>query len=349
MQLVDLVDLEYAYANARVKALKDKLFDKHRMRELMDVRSLPEVVEMLEESPYKKAFVKASTKYSGLELVKRALDDDLKLAFHNVWKFAPAKARPVLSLLLKQWEVNNLKKAVAAKALGKKVSMDEFLVVEGEDAKLLEKVVSAEGLEGASAALGHSEYGEAFRKAFEECERSSDFRVLLSSLDDYYFARLAKEVFFGGLDGKTRVFLKRKLEYAGALAILRMRSSGMHSSRVRKFLARGPMPETRLLRKMVDAASVEAAVEILAGGKYVDRKALEEKFGRKDLAGVEVELEKALLVSGRKTLSSSVLSLGALVGYLFLKQEEVHSLRKIAYATQFDVKQEIRETVLAAV
>lgn len=343
-----MVDLGYAYANARVKAMGSKLFDKHRMRELMDVRTLPEVIEMLEESPYKHSFVKASTKYSGIELVKRALDDDLILAFSKVWRIAPAKARPLLGLLLQQWEVNNLKKGVAAKAIGKGVSASDFLVVAGEDARLVEKVVAQQDLEGVLKALEFTEYGPAFRKAFEQYRKSGDFRPLLAALDEHYFEKLSKQVLFGSLDDKTRIFLKRKLEYADAMAILRMRHSGVQTAQVRKHLARAQHRETALLRALVEASSEQEAVEALAEGRYVDGKALLDKASRKDFAGVEIELEKALLLFARKTLSSSVLSLGALVGYLFLKQEEVHSLRKIAYATQFDVKQEIRETILAA-
>lgn len=342
-----MVDLGYAYANARVKAMRSKLFDRDRIRELMDVRSLSEVVEMLEESPYKKSFVKASTRYSGLELVKHALDDELKTTFHTVWKFAPSKARPLLALLLKQWEVNNLKKAIAAKALGRNLSLSDFLLVEGEDAKLLEKVVAQEDLKGIAQALARSEYGPAFAKSFAEYEKSKDFRVLLSCLDEHYFARLSKEVSQGKLDAKTRNFLAKKLEYSQAIAILRMRHSGMRQEDAKKFLERNSFGKpSSLLRKMVEAETEKDALEILATDKKVDGKAV---LAAKDLPGVEVELEKALLIYARKTLSSSVLSLGAVVGYLYLKQEEVHSLRKIAYATQFDIKQEIRQTVLAAV
>lgn len=342
-----MVDLNYAYANARVKAMKSKLFDRDVIRELMDVRSLPEVVEMLEEGPYKKAFVKASTRYSGIELVKHALDDDLKATFHTVYKFAPAKARPLLSLLLKQWEVNNLKKIIAAKALGRNLALSDLLIVEGEDSKLVEKVIPQPDFEAIAKTLAHSAYGPCLRKAFDEYGKTKDFRVMLSSLDEQYFAMLSKQVMQGKLDAKTRDFLAKKLEYSQAMAVLRMLHSGMKKEQVSRFLqASSPGRPRMFLRKMVEAESERAALEALAAERRVDGKAV---LAAKDLPGVEVELERALLIYARKTLSASVLSLGALVGYLYLKQEEVHSLRKIAYATQFEVKQEIRETVLAAV
>ena len=344
-----MVDLGYAYANARVKALKAKLFDKDRMREIMDVGSLTEVIEMLEESPYKESFVKASTKHSGMELVKRALDEDLKIAFRKVWRLSPPSARPLLSLLLKQWEVNNVKKAVAARALGKKILATDFLLVQGERAALLEKISSQETMEGVIAVLQGCEYGAAFRRALQEYRRAGDFRILLSSLDEHYFAMISKAISSPALDARTRAFLRKKLEYAAAIAVLRMCHSGVAPAEIRKFLLRAAHGETTLLRGLVEASSLPAAVDLLADESRVDRKAMREKGARNDLPGVEMELEKALLLFARKTLSSSVLSLGALVGYLFLKQEEVHSLRKIAYATQFDVRAEIRQTVLAAV
>ncbi|MBI5635569.1 V-type ATPase subunit, partial [Candidatus Micrarchaeota archaeon] len=59
-----MVDSSFGYANARIKAMKAKLFDVDKMRELSAVKTLPEVIELLEESVYKKEFVDASVKHS---------------------------------------------------------------------------------------------------------------------------------------------------------------------------------------------------------------------------------------------------------------------------------------------
>ena len=70
------MDLSYCYANARVKGMKSKLFSESKLRELLDVKSIAELVELLEESgSYREAFVSASTKYTGMELIARALKD----------------------------------------------------------------------------------------------------------------------------------------------------------------------------------------------------------------------------------------------------------------------------------
>jgi len=343
-----MVDLAYAYSNARVKAMRSKLFDRERIREVMDVRSLPEVIEMLEESPYKKHFVEASTKYSGVELVKSALDANLVSTFQKVWEISPAKAKPLLSLLLQQWEVNNLKKAIAAIGLGKSISLQHLVLVGGwRDAKLLEKIVSQDSLEGVAKALEFTEYWPSFKKAFAEYRKTRDFRLLLAALDEYYYSLLSKAAASPGVDEMTKRFLEHKIGFAAAIAVLRMKHSGVPAEKIRRHLLHNSERFRRLLEKMVSAESFEKAAEFLAAESLVGGAAIREKAGRRDLSGVEVELEKALLSIARKTLSRSVLSMGALVGYLFLKQEEVHALRKIAYATQFDVKQEIRETILA--
>jgi len=329
--------------------MKDKLLDRDKVREMMDVRTLPEVIEMLEESPYKKHFVRASTKHSGVELVRKALDSNLVESFRKVWEFAPAKAKPVIAILLQQWEINNLKKALASKALGRKPTMDDFIVLPGPGEVLLSKIVENEGgLEDLSKILDNTEYGQVYHKALGEYKKSGDFRVMLSALDDYYFRVLSRSVFSGGLDDLTRNFLSRKLDYAAVIAILRMKQSGVQPSEMRKYLVYAGVRQ-QMLEKMISASSVPAAVELMAGDVFVDPAVLKAKADAKDIAAIELELEKALLKLARKTLSRSVLSLGALVGFLFLKQEEVHSIRKIAYATQFEVKQDLRDAVLAAV
>jgi len=339
------MDLAYAYANARVKAMHSKLFDRDRMRDIVDVASLAEVIELLEESPYKRSFVYCSTKYEGFELFKRALDDNLAWTMRKLLEISPGKARPLLSKLLKQWEINNLKKIIALKALGKPVAVSDLLPASDESEKFLAKVIAQPDLDALVKLLKDSEYAGALAKAIPEYGVSGDFRLFQAALDEYYNALLGRAS-REEKDPLVRQFLTRRIDFLNAMTILRLKKTNVAEARLQEYVV--DAGNINIIKKMIET-DADGVIALLRNRLHarVSDEAVAAFKERGQLADIEEELERELVATARKTLARSILSPGALLGYAYLKQEEVHALRKIAYATQFDVKQDIRQKVLA--
>ncbi|MEK6924510.1 MAG: V-type ATPase subunit [Candidatus Micrarchaeota archaeon] len=338
------MDLAYAYANARVKAMTSKLLDRDAMRELLDVKSLPEFIELLEEGPYKPAFVAASTRYSGSELVKRALDDDLAVAAGKVYRIAPLKAKRMVARLLKDWEVNNVKKIIALRALGRGVSLQDLLVV--GDGRLVEKLVAQQDLDGVLRSLMLTEYSGALGGALPHFRKSGDYRGLLGALDAYNCNALAAAAVEES-DPQLKRFLERRISIINAVTALRLRKSGVTAGKTRPFII--PAPGQSFCEKMIVAKGLKEAAAIASErlGIPLPEEVVRHAAESGELAQVEEVFQNQLLREARKTLRRSVLSPGVLAGYMYLKHEEVHSLRMIAYATQFEVKQDIRDSILS--
>ncbi len=340
-----MYDLSFAYANSRVKAMKSKLFDRDRMRELLDSRTLDEFIELLEESPYKSEFVAQSTRLSGFELVKQALDDNLVATLKRIASIIPRHSLALYTLLVRQWEINNVKKIIASKAIGKPVGMDDLLPAQQESAALLSKLLACGDLAQVVSVLKKTPYAPAIASCEKEFTQNGDFRILTSALDVHYYAALASSLATAG-DAFTLRFIRDKLDFANALVILRMKKSGVSSDEIRRHLA--PGAGRKLVKQMLAEESVEKSLAAFCRLKHLDAAGLEAALKKGGLSEVEADLDRALLVKARQTVSRAALSMGVIVAFLHLKQEEVHSLRKIAYATQFDVKDEIRERVLSA-
>ncbi len=341
-----MTDLSYAYANARVKAMHSQLLDRDAMRALLDVKTLPEFIELLEESPYKQAFVSASVRYRGIELVKHALDADLVQSMQKVYKVAPAKAKPFLARYLQHWQVNNLKKILAAKAIGKPVEQTDLLVLGPSDARFLSPFLAAKDFGEAARALAGTEYASAAASVLKEYEKTHDFRLFLSALDDYHYAKLA-EAAATIPDRHLWHFLRMRIDMMNAMAILRMRLSGMKTTEVSRRMLHAA--SRGFAQSLIHARSMDAALGFLSthAGMSFSQKDVDDAIHGKSLSGIEVSLDARMLTAARRTMRMSVLSLGTLVGYLHLKEAEVHALRKIAYATQFEVKERIRATIVA--
>ena len=346
-----MADLSFAYANSRVNAMKSKLFDRDRMRELMDVGTLDEFIELLEETQYKPFFVDASTRYRGLELVKHALDANFVATLARLSQILPDQSQQVYSVLVRRWEINNIKKIIASKAIGKPVSMQDLLPAAGESTALFEKLIAAKDLPEVLEVLRRTPYGAAIQgKQADFLKRQGDFRVFLEVLDLHYFNSLL-QCLDAARDEFTAGFIRDQLDFANALVVLRMMKSGVTPEKILRHVAVAKGAR-KLVEQMLAQPDAAKALEVFVRRKRMslDAAATAEVAKGRDasLSLVEVEVEKALLAKARRTLSRGVLSLGVVVSFLHLKQEEVHSLRKIAYATQFEIKDDLRGRVLSA-
>lgn len=341
------VDFDYGYSNARVKALKSKLFNRDRLREIMDVSTLPEFIEMLEESPYKQALVFASVTKTGLDLVKRALDDDLMQAFNEVVNFSPKKARPFLQFYLQYWQVNNLKKILALRSKSQSATNEDLITLDSASGKFFAPFLAAKDLKGVIDAFSGTEFYPAISKAKEEYAKTGDYRVFLTSLDDYYYSQLSRQASLVH-DAYLEKFIMLRIDALNAMTVLRMKESKVPPEVIRKHLIRSS--HDLFSNSIITTQSVHSAIDLIEKRTQTkfSESAVRAALEGHSLAQIEVELEAVMLREARKTLRLSVLSLGTLVGYLYLKQEEVHALRKIAYATVLDVKDAVRKTIYVA-
>jgi vacuolar-type H+-ATPase subunit C/Vma6 len=61
----------------------------------------------------------------------------------------------------------------------------------------------------------------------------------------------------------------------------------------------------------------------------------------------EVQLERSIVERGLRALRTSVLSVGAIASFIFLKEEEISNIRKIVRGIEFGIpRDEIREMVV---
>ncbi|MFH0835192.1 MAG: V-type ATPase subunit [Candidatus Micrarchaeota archaeon] len=338
------MDLSYAYANSRIKAMKSKLLDANTIREMMDVGTIEEVIEILEESPYKKAFVDCSTRYKGLTLVSKALHQDGVEMRRTIMKFLPREALPMYRTDMREWAIRDIKHVVSEKALGREQpAMEEMMLIDKGEAPLLRAMIEANGAEGAIAVLERSKYAPALAPAREEYAKTKDFRVLLDALDRSYYAELAK-LAKSTKDLQARTIIELRISFGNTMTILRMKRDGLSDEATSaKLLPGGKAAWERRLLDCKDYASCVAAVR--------DRHGVDEKIAAKALEGklsvLEVELDRKRMESILRASRISMLSFGAILGFIYLKNAEVDSIRKIAYGTVFGLKDEMKGMIFA--
>jgi len=336
------MDWRTAYSNTRVKAMKSKLLSSEQVRELFEVKTLPEVIALLEETCYKNSFVTASTKYSGMELVKRALDAEVAATLGKIASMAPKKAAKAVNVVIREWEAHNASKVVTALALGKPVGAEDLVVI-GKTPDFMEKMIKATTMKQAVNALAlEPSYTPFIRKAQTQYSKEKDYRVFIEAIYLAWLTAVAEEA-EKEKDLKTRALLADYVTRINLITVLRLKASGVPNKVIPKFLAPS---ENSLVKELLEEEDFDKTVDLISSKYKLGETAVKALKEHRLAAPAEIELQKRHHAMLRKTLSRSVLSSAPLLAMMMLKHEETHTLRKIAYATAFQTKEELRETLI---
>ena len=122
-----------------------------------------------------------------------------------------------------------------------------------------------------------------------------------------------------------------------------MKNAGIAKEKILEELVRAKGGD--LATKIANAETIGAAVEFVSDDLKGSQDVLSEFKATGSISDVEIALEKKMF---RKILSStriSVLSLGTVLGFLYLKRREIENLRAIALSLSFPSREKLRRSV----
>lgn len=341
------MDLRYAYANARIKGMKGCLLSESKMSELLRVKSLNEVVGLLEETSYKNAFVECSVKYSGQELVDAALHLDFVNALRKLMRIIPDCARKDFdAIVAREWEMEDLKAIIARKALKQEVAATDLINLGGKEKRReVEKLAAVADIDSLLARFQKSEfYKHVFDEAtISEYKQSKDFRVLARALDNYYYNKLFETV-KKIKDKHVVALIDSKMDFVNAMVVLRMKKDGFSNALIQERLAVCLHP--RHLKRLLKAKSFEDCVRVAVKEFRLPAGAAEKVFETNSLIPLEVALEKKFVEETLRSFRISVLGFGVVLGYLYLKQVEVANLRKIVCSLAYGLEEKAKKEMV---
>ncbi|MFA6329641.1 MAG: V-type ATPase subunit [Candidatus Micrarchaeia archaeon] len=336
-----MVDLSYGYANARVKAMKCCLLGEETLRGLFSVGTLSEYIDMLENTAYKQSFVDASTREEGIKLVMAALRMESDKTVAKIKRIVPDNGREQLDSLISLWELKPLQVILAAKASSTPVDplYIDFLDAAGKDkAKTL---MDAPDFGKALQALSDVGYHAISAKAYAEYSHSKDFRIALRMIGRHYYENLASFA-KSESDREVRQILQAELDFFNTSTALRLKNAGVVEKEIHKALVKPSAASLALqIAKCPDTASAVALLE-----RSFRFPGLSKSYETsKSIWEVELLLEQRMFSRILRETRVSVLSLGAIFGYIFLKRREIANLRAIALSLQFPSRDAFRKSV----
>jgi V/A-type H+-transporting ATPase subunit C len=321
--------------------MKCGLLDEDELRGLFAVGTLAEYIDQLEKTVYKQSFVDASTRESGITLVMAALRMEFDKTIAKMKQLAPDKDVERLDSLISLWELKPMQVILAAKA--SKLPVDpnyiDFLV--GRSKEKAKALLEAPNFEAALRALARVGYGKISTEALAEFSRTKDFRVALRMIGRHYYENLS-DVIEREKDHEIRHILEAELNFFNTTTALRLKNAGAKEQKILQELVRPSAASLALqIAKCPDTTAAVALIE--RGFRMPGLYASFQKS--RNIWRVEIALEQRMFLRVLRNTRLSVLSLGALVGYIFLKRREIENLRAIALSLQFPSRDAFRKSI----
>lgn len=345
----------YEYGNARVRAMKSRLLTRRELETLSECDSLQSLIAALINTEYREELQASLVRTSGMATIIETLRLNLVNTLGKVCSFYTGNEQESVAIILRNFDVNNLKTLL--RSLSKGIPPEEIETLLFPVGKLTV---------GALAELAHATEPRiaidlAASMGFTiaqpllklRAERpGADIIEMELALDRWYVERTQRDI--EKLPGATdflRLFLDIESDLTNLLTVLRF----VHAPEERKILRQqmgtddirnlfvGPgRLSFKLLCKALDQTALESMVESLIVTPYGSslRAGLTDYLQSGRLSDFEKQLRRFRLRHIARLLPKDPLGIGVVLGYSALKINEVANIRRIAVGIRLRIRAE---------
>ncbi|WP_459193704.1 V-type ATP synthase subunit C [Halosimplex sp. J119] len=350
MSAPDYETSNYEYVNARVRSRRASLFDDDDYRKL--VRMGPgEIARFMEESEYEEEMNRLGARYSGVDLIEYALNQNLAKHFNDLLRWCEGRLYDYVARYLRKFDAWNVKTALRGVYSGASgADIEDDLIRAGEFSEpLLESLVAAESIEDVVTALEGTMFGDSLVAAMEDYE-ATDLLVPLENAVDRTFYETLMEGLPANPNRPTGLyieFLRAEIDFRNLRNALRLARTDTDMDPAEYFIDGGQLFDPDEVRQLVDDEAL--LLERIRESTYGDD--LSEALRVLDEAESLIEFEHALdaaLLAYADTLSNRYpLSVCPVLSYVLAKEREVDNIRAIARGREADLSpDQIREELV---
>ncbi|MEW6035914.1 MAG: V-type ATPase subunit [Candidatus Micrarchaeota archaeon] len=339
--------LKYGYSNARVKAMKGLLLKSGFLDEMIRVGTIESMVELLQRTGYKADLSGASVSYGGSALIETAASKNFSRTVRKLIRITPKSDRGALQALLIRYDLLNLKTLMHAKRAKKSyddvrpylfevggLSEDDFRRIMKADEGSLTRELRRTDIGQKMLMMGTGQLNRQMKETFTNALRSLDTFMQMEAVIDAYIYVFMDEALaaIGGKEAASiREILRREIDAKNIMIVERLKRHSVPREKITGSLIRGGTLPDSLIGRIIDAKDLQA-VAALARPKF---QKLE--LRGTGLADLEIAFEKSIAAQKVLSFHRAMLSIGVIIGFLLLKEEELNNLRKIAKGKEFRI------------
>lgn len=332
----------FAYANARLRAMKSRLLPPENLAALADERDLPAFLNALTRTPYREAVELALVQYSGAAVLSRTLQFDMDGRLQKIRRFFTGKAADLVQLVLLRYDVDNLKAVL--RGLSQRLAAEDILAATRQrgtlDSAVLTELAQAAGAREAIDLLATWRIPLAQPLLAIRVEQpGAALWQMETALEQWYF----REIEAGPLKTGSVLhdFLALYADSVNLITVLRLVGPDGRSAFLRRQFAADPRPlligpgrlSFDLLAETAQAETVQEAVAVLAPTTYgrTLQTALTQYRSTRRLSSFERALHRLRLRQAASFFVRDPHGIGILLGYLFLSSNEITNLLCIGH------------------
>jgi len=348
--------MEYAYVNARIRAMKGRLLDRSALEHLINKPDIESLISDLEKTSYREELERAGVQFSGIHRIEVAIRKDLIRAFRAILGFIKDDEREnLLTLVLQRWDVQNIKTILRGKKIHAPANeILECLIPAGElDEAALTELVKQPDVKAVIDLLATwgVPYARPLTRNFKEFSETRDMLVLEYAIDTFYYEHSLSILKSKDTDDNRiiRDMLISEIDINNLRTVFRVIRDRMDREEARRFFMKGsPELDIETLYAMVKTGTMESALKQLEQTSYRFLTQIPHEYvAAEKISAFEKELEKHLIKKGVNQFLGDPLSIAIPIGYIWAKVAEVTNIRIIARCKFADVpEKELREALI---
>lgn len=327
----------YAYTNARIRGMRSYLLGRPQIDALAASDDMNQVIQKLEATPYGPDVDTAILQGRTAARIDEGLKTNMVRAYRKVLSFVADESHRILTTLLGQWDVFNVKTVLR----GKHMRLDPGEIADGlvaagqlseSDLEELAKLPDVKAVVDTLVTWGIP-YARRLSRAFPEYIKNEDLSEMELALDRYYFEWAQKQLAGRGDNLKAaRQVMGVQADVTNLLTVFRALKADMSDVQIKDFFLEGGLyVNARLFGELVEQSDIDQVLDRLRQTPYgrVLDDAILVYLEENNISALERALEEVLLRKAVSLGAADPFGVGIAISYLWGKQNEITNLRII--------------------
>lgn len=318
---------DYGYINARIKGMRSKLLAPTFYHAAVDSADFKAFVSSLGQSSY---VADMDDSQSGLRTVDRAIARNISRTTRSILNFSDGKPHDLIALLLKRYDLANIKALARAKHAGRATEeiVQQFFPAGDLRPAHLEQAAAAADMASAAqiVALGKDPLALEFLRLAKAYSNDGELYNLELGLDQAFFATINEDAKRAGAPTALLNHFALEIDATNLRTALKLRGQGSNPA---LFVPGG----SEIKAKVFDAIMATADDGALQG---LASTAFRRVGDTATLSEAEAEI-RAVLDEDAKKLARDPLGIGVVLDFLRRKEQEAARLRLLARGKYYGV------------
>lgn len=346
---------DFAYVNARIRALSGRLLSRSRIGDLSAQQDLDATISLLGDTAYGPALQSCLSRNPGIEGVEEGLREDLEGTFFRLLHFSSGTAGDLMGIVLGRWETNCLKALLRGKIRHStpEDTVSACLPAGFFNSAVVRELAAQEDAGKMIDLLRLWGYGAArgLRKIWSDRSGSDSLQLLEIAVDRAYFDGARSSLAEIGPAGEGLLsFLRLEVDVTNVLSLLRLLHARSPVEESAFFFLEGGRLVTR--ESFMNLGSRGTVASAAAGlGEFplgaILRNSLPPYRTTGRLSLFEHAFSRLLRKEALRLARQEPLGIGLAVGFVWAKVNEVSLVRLICRAKHRGLPLEDLESELA--